>query len=83
MILVNGEMSAKIRVYQLNDKDEIINAFASLGDVAKKTGYCKTSIADVCRGIYKKAYGYKWAYIEQKGGKEKTFNTGKIPNSMK
>lgn len=61
-----GNVGRNKGVHQINDKNEIINTFTSLGDVVKKTGYCKSSIADVCRGRYKKAYGYKWTYIEEK-----------------
>lgn len=58
------------RVYQINkDTDQIIAIFNTIVDAAlslhrenmHSTTVC---ISNVCRGIKKTAYGYKWAYVD-------------------
>lgn len=40
----------------------LLNEYYSLGNCSEKTGYSKGNIGNVCNGITKSAYGYKWKY---------------------
>lgn len=57
----------KISVVQLNiETNEEINYFDSISDAARSLGLndkCCTHISDVCKGIRKTAYGYKWKFL--------------------
>lgn len=41
----------------------IIKIFSGLKECERQTGFKNQNISSVCRGIYKKAYGYNWMYI--------------------
>lgn len=57
-------IESKKRVAQINkDTDEIIAIFESASDAAKALNKKNSHITEVCNGIHKTAYGYKWKYI--------------------
>ena len=54
----------KKRVAQIDkDTDEIIAIFESASEAAKALNKKNSHITEVCNGIHKTAYGYKWKYI--------------------
>ena len=68
--VVRNKIGKKVNQYDLNDN--FIQCFPSLQSAAKNLGkITKTSnsatghISEVCRGIRKTAYGYKWKYAEE------------------
>lgn len=53
------------KVAQINkDTDEIIAIFNSASEAGKALNKKNSHITEVCNGIHKTAYGYKWKYIE-------------------
>jgi hypothetical protein len=45
--------------------NQIINTFDSISDAQRELKVkCRMNISQVCCGKRKKAYGYKWAYVE-------------------
>lgn len=54
-------------VYQIDkNTDEIISSYNSVAEAARSLGKQKEShICEVCNGIHKTAYGFKWRYIDQ------------------
>lgn len=43
-------------------KGNIVSIYYNASVAAKKNGYSKGNISDVCRGKKETAYGYKWNY---------------------
>lgn len=55
-------ISAKA-VIQIDKLGKIIKKFGSLREAERKTGVSHTHISDACRGRYKTAGGFQWAYV--------------------
>ncbi len=54
--------SKKVLQYNLNGK--LIREWDSLSDINRELKYSVSFISQCCRGYYKKAYGYKWKFVQ-------------------
>ena len=53
------------RILQINEHGDIVAVFYGVGEIARALNIASPSkIGEVCRGIRKKAYGYRWQYAE-------------------
>lgn len=56
------------KVMQLSDVGEPIMVYDSVKEASRALGYSKHGhvyISAACRGIYSRAYGFKWKYIDE------------------
>ena len=61
--LRNNKGSKKI--YQLNEKNEIINEFPSIKEASRQLKISHQAISDCLRGMQKHSAGYKWKYADK------------------
>ena len=54
----------RTHVIQMDLDGNEIFGWLSLRDCQRETGYHRSYIADVCKGKYPQAYGYKWKYVD-------------------
>lgn len=53
------------KVAQINkDTEEVIKIWDNCADAARGVGGNNSHITEVCNGIHKTAYGYKWKYVD-------------------
>lgn len=62
---VNNLKKSKI-VEQYSLEGDFIKEFPSASEVQRILGFPQSNISATCRGKFKKAYGYKWKYKEDK-----------------
>jgi hypothetical protein len=46
------------------DTEEIIQIWDNCAEAARGVGGNNSHITEVCNGIHKTAYGYKWKYVD-------------------
>ena len=49
-------------VNQLDTNGNLVKTWVSLNEISRQTGYDKSLIMRVCKGIGETGYGYKWQY---------------------
>lgn len=53
-----------IPILQYSKEGLLIREWASMREIERQTGFYQSNIWACCKGKYKTAYGFKWAYKE-------------------
>jgi hypothetical protein len=53
------------KVHQFTLNNEFIKEWNSVKEINEMLGFCEGHIGNVCSGVYKQGYGFKWNYVDK------------------